>query len=218
MRPTLTAKKSRVEHEMKRALLVAGVCVLLTAPAFAQTQHTPPAQAQQPAPQRPQTAPQNAAPSPNANNSVNANSGAASASTADFVKNAAIAGLFEIQSSELALRKRESQDRRFAKRMIHDHERASQQLKHIVRADHINAQVPTQLDDQHQKMLQQLRGESGQTFEKDYDKMQLQGHQEAVSLFQNYAQNGDNQALKRWAQRTLPTLQDHLSMAQKLPS
>jgi putative membrane protein len=211
---------------MKRALLVAGVCVLLTAPAFAQTQQIPPAQAQQPAPQRPQTASQNAAPSPNTNNSVNANSansanansGAVSASTADFVKNAAIAGLFEIQSSELALRKRESQDRRFAKRMIHDHERASAQLKRIVRADHINAQVPTQLDDQHQKMLQQLRSESGQTFEKDYDKMQLQGHQEAVSLFQNYAQNGDNPALKRWAQRTLPTLQDHLSMAQKLPS
>jgi putative membrane protein len=211
---------------MKRALLLAGACVLLTAPAFAQTPQSSPAQTQQAAPQRAQTAPQNAAPSPNVNNSVhanstnsaNANSGAASASTADFVKNAAIAGLFEIQSSELALRKRESQDRRFAKRMIHDHERASAQLKRIVRADHINAQVPTQLDDQHQKMLQQLRGESGQTFEKDYDKMQLQGHQKAVSLFQNYAQNGDNRALKRWAQRTLPTLQDHLSMAQKLPS
>ena len=203
---------------MKRALLLAGACVLLTAPAFAQKPQSSPAQTQQAAPQRAQTAPQNAAPSPNTNNSANANSGGASASTADFVKNAAIAGLFEIQSSELALRKRESQDRRFAKRMIHDHERASQQLKHIVRADHIDAQVPTQLDDQHQKMLQQLQGESGRAFEKDYDKMQQQGHQEAVSLFQDYAQSGDNPALKRWAQRTLPTLQHHLSMAQKLPS
>lgn len=196
---------------MKRALLFAGACVFLTAPAFAQTPQSAPAQTQQ-------AAPQNAAPSPNTNNSANANSAGASASTTDFVKNAAIAGLFEIQSSELALRKRAPQDRRFAKRMIHDHERASRQLKHIVRADHINTQVPTQLDDQHQKMLQQLQGESGQTFEKDYDKMQQQGHQEAVSLFQNYAQSGDNPALKRWAQRTLPTLQDHLSMAQKLPS
>ncbi len=208
---------------MKRALLLAGACVILTAPAFAQTPKSAPAPTQQAVPQRAQTAPQNAAPSPHTNNSANANSAnansaGASASTADFVKNAAISGLFEIQSSELALHKRAPQDRRFAERMIHDHERVARQLKHIVRADHVNAQVPSRLDDQHQKMLQQLRGESGQTFEKDYDKMQQQGHQQAVSLFQAYAQNGDNPALKRWAQRTLPELQNHLSMAQKLPT
>lgn len=116
------------------------------------------------------------------------------------------------------MHKRAPQDRRFAERMIHDHERIASQLKHIVRADHINVQVPSRLDDQHQKMLQQLRGESGQTFEKDYDKMQQQGHEQAVSLFQAYAQNGNNPALKRWAQRTLPELQNHLSMAQKLPT
>ena len=63
-----------------------------------------------------------------------------------------------------------------------------------------------------------LRGESGEQFAKDYDQMQQQGHQEAVSLFQAYAQNGDNPALKRGAERTLPKLQEHLSMAQKLPT
>lgn len=204
---------------MKRVLLLAGACVILTAPACAQTPKSSPAQTQQAAPQRAQTAPQNAAPSPNTNNSADANSaGGTSASTADFVKNAAMSGLFEIRSSELAMHKRAPQDRRFAEHMIHDHERIGSQLKHIVRADHINAQVPSRLDDQHEKMLQQLRGESGQTFEKDYDKMQQQGHQQAVSLFQAYAQNGDNPALKQWARRTLPELQNHLSMSQKLPT
>jgi len=43
-----------------------------------------------------------------------------------------------------------------------------------------------------------------------------QGHQQAVSLFQSYAQNGGNPALKRWTVRTLPTLQKHLNMAEKL--
>ena len=47
--------------------------------------------------------------------------------------------------------------------------------------------------------------------------MQLQGHQQAVALFQNYAQNGSDPELKTIAQQTLPTLQQHLQMAQKLP-
>ncbi len=65
-------------------------------------------------------------------------------------------------------------------------------------------------------MLDQLRNQSGENFQKDYDQMQLKGHQEAVSLFENYAQNGDNPALRRWAAKTLPHLKQHLSMAEKL--
>jgi hypothetical protein len=47
--------------------------------------------------------------------------------------------------------------------------------------------------------------------------MQLQGHQKAVDLFQNYARNGDNPHLKQFAQNTLPVLQQHLQMAQSVP-
>lgn len=205
---------------MKRALVMAGACAFLACPALAQNpppQNPPanPAPSQQAAPANtpanPSPAPtQRAAPSPSAMQTA--------PPAADFVKQAAIAGMFEIQSSELALRKHARPDRRFAEDMIRDHSRADAQLKRLVRADHINAQVPTRLDDAHQKMLDQLRGESGTQFDKDYDQMQKQGHQEAVSLFQAYSQNGDNAALKKWAARTLPTLQHHLSMADKLSS
>lgn len=183
---------------MKRALLLAGVCVLVAFPALAQT----PSNQKAPAPPAPSSAP------PAASQSAS--------SASDFVKNAAISGMFEIQSSELALGKKVSADRQFAKRMIRDHKKADAELKHLVRAKHINVQIPTKLDDEHQKMLDQLRGEKGSQFEKDYAQMQQQGHQQAVSLFQNYSQSGDNPALKQWAGKTLPTLQDHLSMAEKL--
>jgi putative membrane protein len=184
---------------MKRALLLAGACVFLAAPALAQTQTSPP-----------QAAPSTASPAP----STTADS--ATPTTADFVKNAAISGMFEIKSSELALRKHARPDRSFAEHMIHDHERIAAQLKHMVRADRVDAQIPTKLDDEHQKMLDQLRGENGAQFDKDYDQMQQQGHQQAVSLFQGYSQNGDNPALKSWAAKTLPRLQEHLDMANKL--
>jgi putative membrane protein len=201
---------------MNRALLLAGACVILSTSAFAQAPQSSPAQMPQAQPQQSQSTPQNVSPSPDTNSANK--SASAAPSTEDFVQKAAIAGLFEIRSSELALRKSAPGDRRFAEHMIGDHERVAAQLKHIVRADKVDVTVPSKLDDEHQKMLQQLRGERGQQFEKDYSQMQQQGHQEAVQLFQAYAQNGDNPALKRFAQRTLPKLQEHLSMAQKLPS
>ena len=39
--------------------------------------------------------------------------------------------------------------------------------------------------------------------------MQQSAHDEAVKLFSKYSKNGDNAALKSFAQETLPTLQDH---------
>jgi putative membrane protein len=187
---------------MKRALVLAGGIAILALPAFAQNTPVPATP--------PQNAPATASPAASATPS------SATPSTADFVKNAAMSGMFEIQSSKLALQKKVRADRKFAGHMIHDHEHLAAQLKHLVKTDHVDAQIPTALDDQHQKMLDQLRGESGATFDKDYDAMQQQGHQEAVSMFQSYSQNGDNPALKKWAAKTLPELQDHLAMARKL--
>src|SRR5579884_4289399 len=152
---------------MRRALLLAGVCAIVALPAFAQAPSntvspnapngTPQDRSQAGAPpaanspsNRAQSAPSPNAPggsSPGAANS-NARGGAANTenagqapSTADFVKNAAIGGLFEIESSRLALRKHARSDRRFAERMIRDHGRLAAQLKHIVRADHVDVQL-----------------------------------------------------------------------------
>jgi putative membrane protein len=204
---------------MKRALALVGACAILALPAFAQTPQggtaqNPPAQTTpaQPAPATPAPAPNT--PPPAASSSATQNT----ASTADFVNNAAIAGLFEIESSQLALRKHVRADRAFARRMIRDHRRIGAQLRRTVRANRIKVQIPTKLDDQHQKMLDQLKQESGATFEKDYAQMQQQGHQQAVSLFQSYSQDGDNAALKRLATKTLPVLKMHLAMANKLQS
>ena len=45
---------------------------------------------------------------------------------------------------------------------------------------------------------------------------QVSAHKDAVSLFQRYANGGDDQQAKDWASATLPTLQHHLEMAQNL--
>ncbi len=205
---------------MKWAILTASAAIVVAVLAFAQSPSAqdPPAQsalaAQQNRPPQHPPAQQNP---PAQGAASNASPAAANApSTADFVKDAAIAGMFEVQSNRLALRKRVPADRAFAKRMIRDHQRIGAQLKRLVRTEHVNAQVPNALDDTHKQMIDKLRGENGEAFGKDYDQMQQQSHEQAVTLFRNYAQNGDNAALKDWAAKTLQEIQDHLDMANKL--
>jgi putative membrane protein len=139
-------------------------------------------------------------------------------STADFVKKATIAGMFEIESSKLAQQK--SQDPKvqaFAKMMISDHTKAADELK-AKSKDISGAQMPSALDSDHQKKLNTLKSASGTKFLQQYKRDQVQGHREAVALFQGYAAGGDNAELKSWAEMTLPTLQHHLQEAQNLPT
>lgn len=140
----------------------------------------------------------------------------ASPSTADFVKEAAISDMFEIESGKLAQQKGSPEARAFASRMIDDHSKTSNQLKDLVKSGDVKADVPTALDSSHQAKLDKLNGLSGDDFNKNYDSVQLAAHKDAISLFERYAKGGDNAKLKDWVGKTLPTLQDHLKMAENL--
>jgi putative membrane protein len=142
--------------------------------------------------------------------------GQSAASTADFVNIVAITDVFEVESSKLALEKKIAADQAFAQRMVHDHTQTTEQLKRLIDTGAVKAPLPSGLDEQHKQMLEKLRGENGPDFSKDYNRMQLAGHKQAVALFEAYAKTGDNAALKSWAAKTLPHLQEHLAMAEKL--
>src|SRR5215210_1253418 len=172
-------------------LAILALTALLPTLAFAQTQPAQPT-----APAQPSAQTQTAQP-------------------AEFVTKAASSSLFEIQSSQSALQKSQNnQVRDFAQKMIEDHTKASDQLKAAAQGQN----VPTTPDPEHAQMLQQLNGANGGDFHRRYVQLQLTGHQEAVALFDRYAQNGDNPQLKQFAQQTLPDLREHLQMAQQLRS
>lgn len=61
-----------------------------------------------------------------------------------------------------------------------------------------------------------LKALSGASFAKAYDDMQVAAHKDAVSLFERYANGGENAELKAFAAKTLPHLQMHLKMAKDL--
>jgi putative membrane protein len=136
--------------------------------------------------------------------------------TADFIKEAAVSDMFEIQSSQLAQERGNAAEKPFADTMIKDHQKTSDELKSMISGGDLKADLPTALDSSNQAELDKLKSLKGADFSSRYDSDQLSGHKSAVSLFERYAKSGDNAKLKEWADKTLPTLRHHLEMAQDL--
>src|ERR1700742_3552949 len=62
--------------------------------------------------------------------------------TADFVKEAAISDMMEIESSKLAQTKGNAEEKKFAEQMIADHTRTSSELKQLVSSGDVKAEIP----------------------------------------------------------------------------
>jgi putative membrane protein len=137
-----------------------------------------------------------------------------SAEDVEFLTKAIQAGVAEVQISELALEKSLNQQvREFAQRMVQDHTAANQRLLSLAEAS--GNPPPTQMDQKHQAMLQQMSQLSGEEFDRQYMQGQVQEHQAAVKLFGSEATqpSGPVDAL---AGELLPALREHLQMAEEI--
>jgi len=134
--------------------------------------------------------------------------------TEDFIKEAAMSDMLEIESSKIAQQKGNADEKKFAGQMITDHTKTSSELKSMVSSGEVKAEIPSSLDSSAQGKLDKLRDAKPEDFAGQYDPMQVSAHKDAVSLFERYAKGGDNAKLKDWAGKTLPALQHHLEMAQ----
>lgn len=138
-------------------------------------------------------------------------------STQDFVTQAAVSDMFEIESAKLAVeRTSDAPTKAFAQQMITDHTKTSQELKGLVSSASLQVNLPTSLDKSHQDKLDRLRSLNGAEFTDAYHKMQEDAHKDAVSLFKRYASGGESAPLKDWAGKTLPALEHHLKVADDL--
>ena len=136
--------------------------------------------------------------------------------TADFVKEAATSDTFELQSSRLAEQRGSPDVKKFAARMIQDHTKTTSELKALVADRKVKAELPKGLDSSHKSIMEKLQTLQTDAFDKQYLSSQVSAHKDAVSLFERYAKGGENSDLKQFAQKNLPTLKEHLQMAQGL--
>lgn len=139
-------------------------------------------------------------------------------STPDFVTKAATSDMYEIEAGNIATAKGQSDAvKQFGQHMVAAHSATTAELKAIVTAEKLTVEMPAKLDAKHQALIDDLTKAAPADFDKLYAKQQVDGHEAAVKLFKGYAKKGDNQALKQFAAKTLPTIEKHLEMAKTLP-
>ena len=134
-----------------------------------------------------------------------------SVATPDFVLKASVGNTFEIEESKLAVQHAtDARLKRFAEKMIADHEDAEKKLRSA--AGKAGDKTEMTLDQPHQAMLDNLKTFSGTDFDKIYIADQIAGHDETVNLLSDYKRNGDNKDLKAWADKALPIVKEHREM------
>ena len=130
-----------------------------------------------------------------------------------FAEKAAIGGMAEVQMGKMAQQKGSSdQVKQFGARMVDDHSKANDELKQIASAKGIA--LPTDLDAKHKSKMDKMEKLSGAQFDRAYMDEMVADHKQDVAEFKKQASSGKDSDLKAFAAKTLPTLEDHLKMAQ----
>ncbi|MED5621387.1 DUF4142 domain-containing protein [Ideonella sp. BN130291] len=135
---------------------------------------------------------------------------------AAFMKNAAEAGLAEVEASKLAATKAtNTQVKSFAQQMVDDHTKANDELKALAASKGV--ELPTEPSMMQRAKLKALQGADGANFDKRYaESFGVKAHEDTVSLFQKESKKAKDADVKAWATKTLPALQHHLEMAKDL--
>jgi putative membrane protein len=132
-----------------------------------------------------------------------------------FIMEAAMGGMEEVELGRLATQKAASADvKTFGQRMVDDHSKANDQLKSI--ATQKGVTLPTTLPAGKRQDLDKMSKLSGAAFDKMYMTHMVKDHKKDVAEFEKEASKAKDSSLKNFAQQTLPTLREHLQMAQTI--
>lgn len=134
-------------------------------------------------------------------------------SAAAYLSNAASIDLFEIRSANVALqRSTNPRTREFASMMIAAHRGTASQLSMAGRR--LNLLPGAHLNAKHEAMMAQLVAASD--FDAAYRRIQLQVHEEALSLHRSFATRGSSPTLRPVAANAVPIIERHIRMLRAL--
>lgn len=105
----------------------------------------------------------------------------------------------------------------FGTRMVTDHQKCNQDLTQLIsqKGASVTDTTPGMKD---KLVLKHLQGLNGPDFDKAYIKRMVADHKEDIRAFQKETEKGDDADIKNFASKTLPVLQEHLTMAQSIES
>lgn len=121
----------------------------------------------------------------------------------------------EIALANLAKEKSSSDAvKRFADRLLADHTRANNELQSIAnKLGHTPSKKLINMELRTVKKFQKMEPEK---FDRAFVKHMVKDHENAIKLFRKESQDGQAPEVWQFATKTLPTLEQHLKMAQDL--
>jgi putative membrane protein len=102
--------------------------------------------------------------------------------------------------------------KKFGQRMVTDHSKANDELKSLAQSKSIT--LPAELDAKAKATHDRLSKLSGAAFDRAYMQHMLADHRKDVNEFKKESRAGKDSEVKAWASKTLPTLEEHLKLAQ----
>jgi len=135
---------------------------------------------------------------------------------ANFLKQAAEAGLTEVEAGKLAVDKGvNTQVKGFAPQMIDDHTRMHAELRTL--AGNKGVRLPIEPSLMQRGRIKLLSAADGGSFDRKFaDAIGVKAHESALKLFQKAATGASDPEVKAFAEKAVPALQHHLEMAREL--
>jgi putative membrane protein len=139
------------------------------------------------------------------------------AADSTFVTKAAQGGMAEVKLGELA-KDHGSSDavKKFGQRMVDDHTKANDDLKEIASKKGIT--LPSDVDAKDRATYDRLSKLNGAAFDRAYMADMVRDHRTDVSEFRKESQSGSDPDVKAFAGKYLPTLEEHLKLAETTDS
>lgn len=132
-----------------------------------------------------------------------------------FVQAAAIGGMAEVDLGRLAEQRGQiAAVKGFGQRMVEDHAQANEQLSKLAKA--AGLMMPGGADAEARTMQSELMALHNSDFDRAYIREQIVAHQKTAQLLAYEIGSGQDPQLKAFAEKTLPVVLRHLSIAQAI--
>jgi putative membrane protein len=132
----------------------------------------------------------------------------------NFIEEAAKGGMAEVELGQFAQEHASNpQVKQFAAKMVQDHSKANEELRSLAQAKGVTMpSAPKHTENHEMGKLAKLQGDA---FDREYMDHMVKDHVKDVKEFQKQADKAKDADVKNFAANTLPTLQEHLKMAQE---
>lgn len=135
-------------------------------------------------------------------------------SDAEFLSETAAINLREIKMGQLARQKSTNEEIiLLANTMEAEHLKTLQEIEALAAQKNIN--LPLEVNETIKKHYEQLNVASGVDFDKAYTRLLINGHREAIMLFEKRIRETKDIDINNWIEKTLPSLRKYLEHSEQ---